>query len=53
MDKSRLEAHLGFPDKSWARDAALMQAVDSELGDMAEFLQLDRGAAVRLKRSRK
>lgn len=53
VDKSRLEAHLGFPDKSWARDAALMQAVDSELGDMPEFLQLDRGAAVRLKRSRK
>ena len=53
VDKSRLEAHLGFPDKSWARDAALLRAVDRELGDMAEFLQLDRGASVRLKRSRK
>jgi uncharacterized protein YcaQ len=53
VDKSRLEAHLGFADKAWARDAALARAVETELGDMAEFLQLDRDAAVRLKRSRK
>jgi uncharacterized protein YcaQ len=53
VDKSRLEAHLGFADKTWARDATLAGAVQTELGDMAEFLQLDRGAAVRLKRSRK
>jgi len=53
VDKSRLEAHVGFADKAWARDDGLAQAIAVELGDMAEFLQLERGAAVRLKRSRK
>ena len=53
VDKSRLEAHVGFADKAWARDEGLARAIVVELGDMAEFLQLDRDAAVRLKRSRK
>ena len=53
VDKRRLELHLGFVDKAWAREPALAAAVDAELADMAEFLQLDRGAAVRLKRPRK
>ena len=53
VDKSRLEAHVGFADKARARDAALAHAIDAELSRMAEFLQLDPGAAVRLKRPRK
>ena len=53
VDKARLEAHFGFIDKSWSRDASLSQAIAAELGDMAEFLQLDRSAAIRLKRPRK
>ena len=32
---------------------ALADAIDAELGRMAEFLQLDNSAAVRLKRPRK
>jgi uncharacterized protein YcaQ len=53
VDKQRLEVHLGFADKSWAKVKALAPAVDDELARMAEFLQLDRGAAVRIKRPRK
>jgi hypothetical protein len=53
VDKSRLEAHVGFADKARARDAALAHAIDAELSRMAEFLQLDPGAALRLKRPRK
>ena len=53
VDKVRLEAHVGFADKTRARDAAVAQAIDAELARMAEFLQLDPGAAVRLKRPRK
>ena len=53
VDKARLEAHVGFADKSRARDAAVAQAIDAELARMAEFLQLEPGAAVRLKRPRK
>ena len=53
VDKQRLELHAGFADKSWARDPALAAALDEELGDMAEFLQLDRGAAIRIKRRQK
>jgi uncharacterized protein YcaQ len=53
VDKSRLEAHFGFVDKSWARAPALSSAIEAELGLMAEFLQLDRNAALRLKRPRK
>jgi uncharacterized protein YcaQ len=53
VDKSRLEAHFGFVDKGWTRDQALSHAIDAELALMAEFLQLDRGAARRLKRPRK
>jgi len=53
VDKARLEAHLGFADRRWARDPALSCAVDGELSLMAEFLQLDRGAFSRLKRPRK
>ena len=53
VDKSRLEAHVGFADKRHARDAAVSGAIDAELARMAEFLQLDAGAAVRLKRPRK
>ena len=53
VDKQRLEAHVGFADKAWARDKALASAFDEELARMAEFLQLDRGAATRIKRPRK
>ena len=53
VDKQRLELHVGFADKSRAREPALDAAIANELGDMAEFLQLDRGAARRLKRARK
>jgi uncharacterized protein YcaQ len=53
VDRSRLELHVGFADPAWARDAALGRAVDHDLGLMAEFLQLERSAAVRLKRPRK
>jgi uncharacterized protein YcaQ len=53
VDKARLEAHVGFADKSYARDTPLAQAIDEELASMAEFLQLDRGSARRLKRPRK
>ena len=53
VDKARLEAHVGFADRARARDAAVAQAIDAELARMAEFLQLDPGAAVRLKRPRK
>jgi len=53
VDKARLEAHVGFVDKSYARDTPLAHAIDEELGLMAEFLQLDRGAARRLRRPRK
>jgi len=53
VDKARLEVHFGFPDKSLARDAALARAVDAELALLAEFLELDSGAAIRLKRARK
>ena len=53
VDKARLEAHVGFADKAWARDEPLARAIDDELAFMAEFLQLDRSAAFRLKRPRK
>ena len=53
VDKARLEVHIGFADKALARDASLSRAIDSELGLMAEFLQLDKSAASRLKRPRK
>ena len=53
VDKARLEAHVGFADKARARDPALAQAIDDELGRMAEFLGLDHSAALRLKRPRK
>ena len=53
VDKSRLEAHFGFVEKSRARDAALSRVIDAELGLMAEFLQLDGEAFSRLKRPRK
>ena len=53
VDKRRLEVHVGFADKARAREPALAAALDRELGDMAEFLQLDRGAALRLKRRQK
>ena len=53
VDKSRLEAHFGFVDKSLARQPALSAAIAAELDLMAEFLQLDSGAAIRLKRPRK
>ena len=53
VDRQRLEAHVGFADKAWARDKALASAVDEELARMAEFLQLDRDAATRVKRPRK
>ncbi len=53
VDKVRLEVHIGFPDNACARNALLPGAIDAELGSMAEFLQLDRGAASRLKRPRK
>ena len=50
VDKSRLEAHFGFVEKSRARDPALSRVIDAELALMAQFLQLDDGAFVRLKR---
>jgi uncharacterized protein YcaQ len=53
VDKARLEVHIGFADKRRARDQALSAAIDQELARMAEFLQLDSGAAVRLRRARK
>ncbi|MEP6503270.1 MAG: crosslink repair DNA glycosylase YcaQ family protein [Betaproteobacteria bacterium] len=53
VDKARLEVHLGFVDKASARDRVLADAIDAELGLMAEFLLLDNSAAVRLKRPRK
>ncbi len=53
VDKARLEAHVGFADKALARDQSLSRAIDSELGLMAEFLQLDSSAVSRLKRPRK
>ena len=53
VDKARLEAHFGFVEKGWTRDQALSRAIDDELGLMAEFLQLDNSAALRLKRPRK
>ena len=53
VDRQRLEAHVGFVDKGAARDPALARAIDDELALMAEFLQLDRSAALRLKRPRK
>ena len=53
VDKARLEAHVGFADRSVARDPGLAAAIDDELGRMATFLELDSGAAVRLKRARK
>ena len=53
VDKARLEVHIGFADKALARDASLARAIDSELGLMAEFLQLDKSAASRLRRPRK
>ena len=53
VDKTRLETHIGFVDKAWSRDADLAAAVDAELARMAEFLGLDDGASVRLKRARR
>ena len=53
VDKAQLEVHVGFVDKSWTRDRALAAAIDDELARMAEFLQLGRGAATRIKRPRK
>jgi uncharacterized protein YcaQ len=53
VDKQRLEAHFGFADKSRARDPALTRAIDDELGLVAEFLGLERSAALRLGRPRK
>jgi uncharacterized protein YcaQ len=53
VDKTHLEAHLGFVDGRRSRDPALSHAIDDELSLMAEFLQLDRGAFTRLKRPRK
>jgi uncharacterized protein YcaQ len=53
VDKARLEAHVGFPAGRRVRDGALDRAVDAELASMAGFLQLDRGAATRLRRPRK
>jgi uncharacterized protein len=53
VDKARLEVHVGFADKARARDSGLADAIDRELALMAEFLQLDRGASVRLRRPRK
>jgi uncharacterized protein YcaQ len=47
--KSRLEAHIGFTHQRWTRDRSLSAAIDEELSLMAEFLQLDRGDATRLK----
>jgi len=53
VDKERLEVHVGFADKAWACEKALALAIDDELDRMAEFLQLGRGAATRVKRPRK
>ena len=53
VGKARLEVHVGFADKAWAREKALALAIDDELVRMAEFLQLEPGAAVRIKRARK
>jgi hypothetical protein len=53
VDKRRLEAHVGFADKARAREKALALAIDEELARMAEFLQLGRDAATRIKRPRK
>jgi len=53
VDKARLEAHVGFADRRWARQRPLARAIDAELALMAEFLQLDNSAALRLARPRK
>ena len=53
VDKQRLDVHVGFADKAWAREKALAGAIDEELARMAEFLLLDRGAATRIKCPRK
>jgi uncharacterized protein len=53
VDKARLEAHVGFADRSWARQRPLARAIDAELALMAQFLQLDHSAALRLDRPRK
>ena len=53
VDKAWLEAHVGFVDKGLGRDRAVSDAIQVELGLMAEFLQLDSNAAIRLKRPRK
>jgi uncharacterized protein YcaQ len=53
VDKSRLEAHIGFADGRWTRDQELARAIDEELRLMAGFLQLAPGAFSRLKRPRK
>ncbi len=49
VDKSRLEAELGFAEPGWVRNGALLRAVDADLAQMAEFLGLDAGAAARTK----
>jgi uncharacterized protein len=53
VDKARLEAHVGFADRSLARQRPLARAIDAELALMAQFLQLDHSAALRLDRPRK
>jgi uncharacterized protein len=53
VDKTRLEAHVGFADRSLARQRPLARAIDAELALMAQFLQLDHSAALRLDRPRK
>ena len=53
VDKARLEAQVGFADKRWTRQRPLARAIDDELALMAEFLQLDNSAALRLDRPRK
>jgi len=53
VDKARLEVHVGFADRRWTRQRPLAQAIDAELALMAEFLQLDHSAALRLARPRK
>jgi len=53
VDKARLEAHVGFAEQRWARQRPLVRAIDAELALMAEFLQLDNSAALRLDRPRK
>ncbi|MGN6524770.1 MAG: DNA glycosylase AlkZ-like family protein [Burkholderiaceae bacterium] len=52
VDKARLEAHVGFADRSAARDPALAAAIDEELARMAVFLGLPESAARRLRRAR-